>query len=66
MAHALASMEASSGHMAYVNIIWTHGYELSFGTTLAKVGLLVVENNSIRQTVGHFVHLYTDNHRILE
>ena len=41
MATIMAFKEPSGDYMAYDNMIWTFpGYELSFGTLLARVGWL--------------------------
>ena len=51
MAAIFVSKEQSSENIPHKNIIFSFpGYELSFGTILAKIGRLWVENNSIRLT----------------
>ena len=55
----LAYNEPSSVLVAYKTIIWTFpGYEISLGTSLAKVGQVEVENNCLTHTHTHYVSLY--------
>ena len=51
MAPILASTEACSDYTALrIQSRSSLGYDLSFGTSLAKVGRMGAENNCIRQT----------------
>ena len=55
----LASKDASTDCMAYVNIIRTpSGYDLLFDASFAKDGRLRVENNCARHTDTHYKILY--------
>ena len=51
----LAYEETPCDYMAYQNVIWMFpGYELSFGTSLVKVGKSEADNYLARQTL--FIH----------